>query len=172
CFYRRRIKYIIKSILGGKAVNSSFNERTPPHNLEAEQAVIGAIFLEPQAFSTASERLISTDFYRANHQSIFATMSALSEKGEPIDVVTVTTDLASSVPTAANIDYYSKIVEEKAVLRRLIKSATDIVTNTFAKEDAIEEVLDEAEKTILEVSSRKNVGAFKPIKDVLIDVYD
>ena len=171
-------------------MNSSVNERTPPHNLEAEQAVIGAIFLEPQAFSTASERLVSTDFYRANHQSIFATMSALSEKGEPIDVVTVTTDLAnkelldqaggvtyltdlaSSVPTAANIDYYSKIVEEKAVLRRLIKSATDIVTNTFAKEDSIEEVLDEAEKTILEVSSRKNVGAFKPIKDVLIDVYD
>src|SRR5699024_9597927 len=81
--------------LGGKAVNSSVNERTPPHNLEAEQAVIGAIFLEPQAFSTASERLVSTDFYRANHQSIFATMSALSEKGEPIDVVTVTTDLAN-----------------------------------------------------------------------------
>src|SRR5690625_3701735 len=117
-------------------------------------------------------------------------MSALAEKSEPIDVVTVNTDLGnkelldqaggvtyltdlvSSVPTAANIDYYSKIVEEKAVLRRLIKSATDIVTNTLAKEDSIEEVLDEAEKTILEVSSRKNVGAFKPIKDVLIDVYD
>jgi len=171
-------------------VNAPSNERIPPHNVEAEQAVIGAVFLEPEAFSTASERLVSTDFYRANHQSIFATMSALSDKGEPIDVVTVTThlankeqleqaggityltDLASSVPTAANIEYYSKIVEEKALLRRLIRSATDIVTNTFAKEDAVEEVLDEAEKTILEVSSRKNVGAFKPIKDVLIDVYD
>src|SRR5699024_1289751 len=89
-----KIKVEIKAKSGGKAVNSSVNERTPPHNLEAEQAVIGAIFLEPQAFSTASERLVSTDFYRANHQSIFATMSALSEKGEPIDVVTVTTDLA------------------------------------------------------------------------------
>ncbi len=171
-------------------MSAPLNERIPPHNVEAEQAVIGAIFLEPEAFSTASERLISTDFYRANHQAIFATMSLLSERGEPIDVVTVTTnlanteqleqvggvtyltDLASSVPTAANIDYYSKIVEEKALLRRLIKSATDIVTNTFAKEDAVEEVLDEAEKTILEVSSRKNAGAFKPIKDVLIDVYD
>lgn len=171
-------------------MNAPSNERIPPHNVEAEQAVIGAVFLEPEAFSTASERLVSTDFYRANHQSIFATMSALSDKGEPIDVVTVTThlankeqleqaggvtyltDLASSVPTAANIEYYSKIVEEKALLRRLIRSATDIVTNTFAKEDAVEEVLDEAEKTILEVSSRKNIGAFKPIKDVLIDVYD
>src|SRR5699024_11235284 len=91
---------------------------------------------------------------------------------EQVGGVTYLTDLASSVPTAANIEYYSKIVEEKALLRRLIKSATDIVTNTFAKEDAVEEVLDEAEKTILEVSSRKNSGAFKPIKDVLIDVYD
>src|SRR5699024_12800280 len=99
------------------------------HNLEAEQAVIGAIFLEPQAFSTASERLVSTDFYRANHQSIFATMSALSEKGEPIDVVTVTTDLAnkellyqaggvtylkdldSCITSEDNIDYYSKKIE-------------------------------------------------------------
>lgn len=171
-------------------MNGPLNERVPPHNIEAEQAVIGAIFLEPEAFSTASERLIATDFYRANHQAIFSTMYKLFEKGEPIDVVTVTTslantdqleqsggvtyltDLASSVPTAANIDYYSKIVEEKSLLRRLIRSATDIVTNTFEKEDAVEEVLDEAEKTILEVSGRKNAGAFKPIKDVLIDVYD
>src|SRR5699024_324749 len=77
-----------------------------------------------------------------------------------------------SVPTAANIDYYSQIVEEKAVLRRLIQTASDIVTNTFSKEDEVEEALDDAERTILEVSSRKNVNAFKPIKDVLIEVYD
>ncbi|MEI3604426.1 replicative DNA helicase [Pseudogracilibacillus sp. SE30717A] len=166
------------------------NERTPPHNIEAEQAVIGAIFLEPDVFSTASERLGPTDFYRASHEVIFEAMYQLFEKGEPIDIVTVTTllansdkldiaggvtyltDLASSVPTAANIDYYSKIVEEKALLRRLINTATDIVTKTFSREDEVEEVLDEAERNILEVSSRKNVNAFKPIKDVLIDVYD
>ena len=166
------------------------NERVPPHNIEAEQAVIGAVFLEPNVFSGASERLVANDFFRANHQVIFEAMFELFEKGEPIDLVTVTTllsnnqkleiaggvnyltDVASSVPTAANIDYYCSIVEEKAVLRRLIQSATDIVTNTFSKEDQVEEVLDEAEKTILEVSSRKNVKAFKPIKDVLIEVYD
>src|SRR5690625_2733365 len=166
------------------------NERDPPHNIEAEQAVIGAVFLEPNVFSGASERLVANDFFRANHQVIFEAMFELFEKGEPIDLVTVTTllsnnqkleiaggvnyltDVASSVPTAANIDYYCSIVEEKAVLRRLIQSATDIVTNTFSKEDQVEEVLDEAEKTILEVSSRKNVKAFKPIKDVLIEVYD
>ncbi|HLR70572.1 MAG TPA: DnaB-like helicase C-terminal domain-containing protein, partial [Pseudogracilibacillus sp.] len=166
------------------------NNRIPPHNIEAEQAVIGAIFLEPDAFSTASERIGPTDFYRASHEVIFEAMYELFEKGEPIDVVTVTTmlsnskkldiaggvtyltDLAGSVPTAANIDYYSQIVEEKALLRRLITTATDIVTKTFTEEDEVEEVLDEAERSILEVSNRKNVNAFKPIKDVLIEVYD
>ncbi|CQR45833.1 Replicative DNA helicase [Paraliobacillus sp. PM-2] len=165
-------------------------QRTPPHNIEAEQAVLGAIFLEPDAMSTASELLLPTDFYRASHQRIFQVMMQLSDKGEPIDLVTVTTslsnakqlddvggvsylsDLASAVPTAANISYYTKIVEEKALLRRLIRTATDIVTESFSKEDDVEEVLSEAERNILEVSNRKNSGAFKNIKDVLIEVYD
>ncbi|WP_404450713.1 replicative DNA helicase [Virgibacillus necropolis] len=169
---------------------SEWNDRTPPHNIEAEQAVIGAIFLEPEAFSSASEVLLPEDFYRASHQRIYETMMKLSDKGEPIDLVTVTTslsnaktldevggvsyltDIAGSVPTAANISYYSKIVEEKSVLRRLIRTATDIVTESFSKEDEIEDVLNEAEKNILEVSHRKNSGAFQAIKDVLIDVYD
>jgi len=166
------------------------NDRTPPHNIEAEQAVIGAIFLEPDSLSSAAEHLMSDDFYRASHQRIFDTMLKLVDKGEPIDLVTVTTslsnekkldevggvtylsDLAGSVPTAANIVYYSKIVEEKAVLRRLIRTATDIVTSGFSQEDNVEEVLNEAEKNILEVSGKKNTGTFKAIKDVLIDVYD
>ncbi|GAB3053864.1 replicative DNA helicase [Virgibacillus ainsalahensis] len=169
---------------------SEWNERTPPHNIEAEQSVIGAIFLEPEAFSAASEILVAEDFYRAGHQRIFAAMMQLADKGEPIDVVTVTTflqnakqldeaggvtyltEVAGSVPTAANIEYYARTVEEKALLRRLIRTATDIVTSGFEKEDEIEDVLNEAEKNILEVSGRKNSGAFKAIKDVLIDVYD
>ncbi|WP_106495715.1 replicative DNA helicase [Lentibacillus sp. Marseille-P4043] len=171
-------------------MNENWNDRTPPHNIEAEQAVIGAIFLEPDAFSQASELLMPEDFYRASHQRIFETMMKLSDLGEPIDLVTVTTslsnaktldevggvsyltDLAGSVPTAANIGYYSKIVEEKSVLRRLIRTATDIVTTGFTREDEIEDVLNEAEKNILEVSHRQNSGAFKSIKDVLIEVYD
>ncbi|ASN03820.1 replicative DNA helicase [Virgibacillus necropolis] len=171
-------------------MSDTWNDRTPPHNIEAEQAVIGAIFLEPEAFSSASELLLPEDFYRASHQRIYETMMKLSDKGEPIDLVTVTTslsnakildevggvsyltDVAGSVPTAANIGYYSKIVEEKSVLRRLIRTATDIVTTSFSKEDEIEDVLNDAEKNILEVSHRKNSGAFQAIKDVLIDVYD
>ncbi len=166
------------------------NERIPPHNLEAEQAVIGAILIDENSFSTAAERLEPGDFYRAGHQHIFEAMFTLFERGEPIDLLTVTTILidsdkmaivgdhtyltqvAGSVPTSANIDYYCKIVEEKAVLRRLIQTATNIVTETFANEDDVSQVLDEAERNILEVSSRQNASAFKPIKDVLIDVYD
>lgn len=168
----------------------SFNDRIPPHNIDAEQAVLGAILLEPNSFSIVVERLVAEDFYRASHEIIFGAMLQLFDQGEPIDVVTITTSLsssnnleqaggidyltslASSVPTAANIDYYSEIVEEKAVLRRLIQTATEIVTNTFSNEDNVDGVLDEAERRILEVSNRQNAGAFKPIKDVLIDVYD
>ncbi|MCR1833716.1 replicative DNA helicase [Oceanobacillus caeni] len=171
-------------------MSQTWNERTPPHNMEAEQSVIGAVFLEPEAFSTASEKLVPEDFYRAAHQRIFAAMMKLADRGEPIDVITVTsylndakqldevggvvylTQLAESVPTAANIEFYCKIVEEKALLRRLIRTATDIVTSSFEKEDDVADVLNDAEKGILEVSSRKNSGAFKSIKDVLIDVYD
>lgn len=165
-------------------------QRTPPHNIEAEQAVIGAIFLEPQAMSTASEHLQSGDFYRAAHQRIFQVMMKLTDLGEPIDLVTASTaladadllediggvsyltELANAVPTAANIGYYAKIVAEKSLLRRLISTATNIVTESFTKEGEIDEVISNAEKTILEVSHRSNTGAFKNIKDVLIDVYD
>ncbi|HLQ70278.1 MAG TPA: DnaB-like helicase N-terminal domain-containing protein, partial [Bacillota bacterium] len=167
-----------------------WNDRTPPHNIEAEQAVIGAIFLEPEQFSATTEILQPEDFYRSSHQRIYQTMLKLSDNGEPIDLVTVTTllsnektldeaggvsylsDIAGSVPTAANIHYYCKIVSEKALLRRLIRTATNIVANGYQKEDDVDEVLNEAEKSILEVSHRKDAAAFKEIKDVLIEVYD
>lgn len=165
-------------------------DRIPPHNLEAEQAVLGAIFLEPSVIVTATEILSPEDFYRVSHQRIFEAMVRLTDRGEPIDLVTVTnelderdllnevggvsylTDLASSVPTAANLEYYAKIVEEKAILRRVIQAATHIVTKTFDESDDVTEVLDFAEKTIFEVSQNKAIGTFKNIKDVLIDVYD
>ncbi len=167
-----------------------FADRTPPQNIEAEQAVIGAVFLEIDALTTATEVLQPEDFYRAAHQKIFSVMIELSEKGEPVDLVTVTSelqdlklleeiggvsylsDLANSVPTAANVEYYSKIVEEKSILRRLIRAATDIASDGYAKENEIENLLSEAEKSIMEVSQRKNTGAFISIKDVLVTAYD
>lgn len=165
-------------------------DRVPPHNNEAEQSVIGAIFLEPQALITAGEILIPEDFYRLAHRKIFETMIGLSDKGQAIDVVTVTeelsakkeledvggisylTELANAVPTAANIVHYAKIVEEKSLLRRLIRVATSIVEDGYTREDEVEALLSEAEKKMMEVSNRKNAGDFRHIKDVLVETYD
>lgn len=167
-----------------------FTDRIPPQNIEAEQAVLGAIFLEPSSLTLASELLIPEDFYRAAHQKIFHVMLNLTDKGEPVDLVTVTSeladakileevggvsylsDLANSVPTAANIEYYGQIVEEKSILRRLIRTATSIAQDGYSREDEVEVLLSEAEKNIMEVAQRKNTGAFQNIKDVLVKTYD
>ncbi|WP_078378459.1 replicative DNA helicase [Sutcliffiella halmapala] len=167
-----------------------FADRIPPQNIDAEQAVLGAIFLEPSALTTASELVLPDDFYRAAHQKIFDCMLNLSDRGEPVDLVTVTSelanqkileevggvsylsDLAGSVPTAANIEYYAKIVEEKSILRRLIRTATNIAQDGYSREDEVAGLLNEAEKQILEVSQRKNSGVFQNIKDVLVKTYD
>ena len=171
-------------------MNESMMDRVPPHNHEAEQSVIGAIFLEPQALITASEILIPEDFYRTAHQKIFQTMLTLSDQGKAIDVVTIAeelsskkeiedvgglayiSELANAVPTAANIVHYAKIVEEKALLRRLIRVATKIVESGYAGDDEVEVLLSEAEKNVLEVSKRKNAGDFKHVKDVLVETFD
>ncbi len=165
-------------------------DRVPPHNREAEQSVIGAIFLEPQALITASEILLADDFYLNAHKTIFETMLRLSDQGKAIDVVTVTEELsakkeiedvgglsyllelANAVPTAANVAHYAKIVEEKALLRRLIRVATKIVEDGYTREDEVEALLGEAEKKMMEVANRKNAGDFKHVKDVLVETFD
>ncbi|MCR6108532.1 replicative DNA helicase [Salipaludibacillus agaradhaerens] len=167
-----------------------FADRTPPQNIEAEQAVLGAIFLEDQALITASERLIPEDFYRVAHQRIYSVMLELSSKSEPVDLVTVTSeletknwleetggvsylsDLANAVPTAANISYYSQIVEEKSLLRKLIRVATNIATEGYAADEDVEAILSDAEKAILEVAQKRSAGEFADIKDVLIEAFD
>lgn len=167
-----------------------FAERIPPQNIEAEQAVLGAIFLDSSALTLASEILIPEDFYRAAHQKIFHAMLKVADKGEPVDLVTVTaeladaraleevggvsylSELADSVPTAANVEYYARIVEEKSVLRRLIRTATSIAQDSYTREDEVDVLLNEAEKKIMEISQRKHSGAFQNIKDVLVQAYD
>ncbi|MCA9723709.1 MAG: replicative DNA helicase [Kurthia sp.] len=170
--------------------NDPLMDRIPPHNQEAEQSVLGAIFLEPQALITASETLLADDFYQAAHRLIFETMLRLSDLGKAIDVVTVTeelssrnqlddvggisymTELANAVPTAANIAYYSEIVAQKSLLRKLIRTATKIVEDSFTREDEVAELLAEAEKQIMEVANRSNSGDFKHVKDVLVQTYE
>jgi replicative DNA helicase len=167
-----------------------FADRLPPQNVDAEQAVLGAIFLEPTALTLASEILIPEDFYRAAHQKIFTVMLKLNDQGKAVDLITVTeelaaskliedtggvsylSELAASVPTAANIEYYARIVEEKSLLRRLIRTATGIAQDGYNREDDVTALLSEAEKSILEVAQRKNAGAFHVIKDVLVRTYD
>ncbi|AQW21148.1 replicative DNA helicase [Lentilactobacillus curieae] len=164
--------------------NEAINE-LPPQNIDAEKAVLGAIFLSTDALIEAMEYLDPGDFYKRAHQIIFQVMVDLNDKDQAIDVVTVSdmltdqnnledvggmayiAELAGSVPTAANVVYYAKIVKDKAVLRRLIQTATNIVTNSYATEDDVETVLDNAERDIMNVAENRNQSGFKPIKDVL-----
>ncbi|MDN3017817.1 replicative DNA helicase [Paenibacillus sp. BSR1-1] len=170
--------------------NELLADRMPPQNIEAEQAVLGAIFLEPSSLTVASEILIPEDFYRAAHQKIFNVMLNLNDQGKAVDLITVTeelaaakliediggvsylSDLSGAVPTAANIEYYARIVGEKSLLRRLIRTATNIAQDGYTREDEVDALLSEAEKNIMEVANRKNAGAFHNIKDVLVRTYD
>ena len=152
-------------------MNEVWQDRIPPQNIEAEQAVLE--YIEPK------------DFYRRGHQIIFETMIELNDRNEAIDVVTVKdrleqanlledagglsylSDLALAVPTAANIVYYAKIVEEKSLLRTLIQTATGIVTKGFEQGEEVQSILDDAERSILEVSEKRNRSGFLSIAEVL-----
>ena len=156
-----------------------------PHDIEAEKAVLGAVFLSKDALADAMEYLEPRDFYRKAHQIIFQKMVDLNDEDQPIDVVTIRSaldkdnqteniggvayiaELATSVPTAANAGYYAKIVEEKSMLRRLISTATNIITQANNGDDDVPSLLDSAERQIMDVSERRNRSGFREIKDVL-----
>jgi len=162
-------------------------ERMPPQNNEAEQSVLGSILLQPSALISAMEFIQANDFYRRSHQLIFQVMIDLNEKNEEIDVITVANlletsgqledvggtpylaELSNVVPTAANVEYYAKIVEERSLLRRLIQASTDIISDTYEESEEVSNLLDNAEQKILEVSERKNRSGFVKISDVLRD---
>lgn len=164
-------------------------DRIPPQSLEAEQAVLGGMLIEREAISKVAEFLRPEDFYREAHRLIFGAMQDLFNKNEPVDLVTVTeflrkadklenaggiayiTSLANSVPTAANITYHGKIVEEKSLLRQLINSATNIAGMGYEASEEVVNILDKAEKMILEVSGRKISGDFTPIKSIIFDAF-
>lgn len=165
--------------------NDIMTDNLPPQNIEAEQAVLGAIFLNTDALADAMEYVEPDDFYRRAHQILFQAMVDLNNDGEAIDILTVqnylTTnnqlddvggvayiaELATSVPTAANAGYYAKIVEEKSMLRRLISTATNIITQANNGDDDVPSLLDSAERQIMDVSERRNRSGFREIKDVL-----
>lgn len=171
-------------------MSNDFVNELPPQNIDAEKAVLGSIFLSTDALIEAMEYLEPDDFYKRAHQIIFKDMVELNDRDQAVDVVTITNllteqnnlddvggmeyiaDLAGSVPTAANITYYAKIVKDKSLLRRLIQTATNIVTNSYSTDDDITTVLDDAERDIMNVAENRNQSGFKAIKDVLNSAFN
>lgn len=165
-------------------------DRVPPQNVEAEQAVLGAMMIEREAISKVSEVIRPEDFYREAHRLIFNAMMELFNKNEAVDLVTVVevlrrdeklegaggiayvSALANSVPTAANVMYHARIVEEKALLRQLINTATYVAGMGYEANEEVAVIMDKAEKLILEVSNRKAGQEFASIKNIIFDVFD
>lgn len=159
--------------------------REIPHNIDAEQSVLGSMFLTKKALQKALELLDGSEFYLDNHAKVFECIKSLDAKGSVVDLTTVAdelnnrnwlkiigdieylTEIIESVPSAANVDEYIKIVEDKAILRRLIDEATAIITNSYNTTNNISEVIEEAEKKIFDVSKSLRSTEFKSIQDVL-----
>lgn len=166
------------------------SDRVPPQSKEAEQSVLGSMIIDKEAIYAAAELLEDQDFYSTSHQKIFASIISLSEKGEPVDLVTLSEELqqrqcledvggrsylvtlANAVPTAANVQYHSQIVREKAILRALIQTATGIVSRSFDTPANVDEFLDEAEQLIFEIGRRGKHQGFASLKEVLVQAFD
>ena len=165
-------------------------DRVPPQNIEAEQAVLGAMMIDKEAISKATEILRENDFYRQDHRAVYQVIVDLFSKNQAVDMVTVTealkregkledvggiqfiTYLANAVPTAANITYHAKIVEEKSLLRQLISVSTQIAGSGYEGSEDVNTLLDNAERMILGVSERKISRDFAPIKEVVMSAVD
>jgi len=170
-------------------MSDAIQVNTPPHSVEAEQAVLGAVILDSDRLITASERVDPDDFYRVSHQRIFEAMLKINDRGELVDLVTLSSELqaqgildeigglnylaeiAEAVPAIGNIGYYLNVVDQKAALRRLIRTATNIVSDGYERQDEVDAVLSDAERNILKVSQRKGQSSFHPIGSVLSDAY-
>jgi replicative DNA helicase len=162
-----------------------YRDRRPPYSEEAEQAVLGAMLMDPTAVLRAVEQVDDTMFYREGHRRVFRAMTAIAERGGVIDPLTLGEELGrrgeleasggkeyigllvDAVPTAANVEYHARIVREKALLRRLIEVSTSIVTDAFEGHVGAAELLDEAEHKIFQVSQQRGTEGFTRIKELL-----
>ncbi len=166
-----------------------FLERVPPQNLEAERSVLGGILLKNNAIQEVMQILHEEDFYQEAHRKVFQAMLDLNERGEPVDLITLTEELnrkgwlkdiggavypaslVDEVPTAANITYYARIIKEKSVLRQAIDVATEIARLGYEEPEDSLAFLDKAEQSILEISRRQQRQGFIPIRYVLQDTF-
>ena len=165
--------------------NDVLLDHTPPNNSEAEKAVLGAVFLNQEAIATAAEFLTPDEFYRRANQIIFQAMLDLSDADEVIDAVSVSDKLkgqnqledvggvpyllevVDAVPSAANIEYYAKLVHKKATQRRLIDTANKIANDGYNEDENLDDLLDNAEREIMDVSEKRNQSGFKKIGEVV-----
>lgn len=159
--------------------------RSLPHNLDAEQSVLGSMIIDKTAIAQAAEGLKVYDFYREAHKVIFKAIIELFQKDEPVDIITLIehlrstekledaggisyiTDISQSMPSTANLSAYIKIVAEKSMLRKLIKSSNDIIEKSYNNQSMVDNVLDFAQKQVFDISEKKSNSDFEPISDVL-----
>ena len=160
--------------------------KVPPQSLDAEESVLGDL-LDTHALDRVIETMSDADFYRESHRKIFRAMIALSEKNEPIDLVTLTdtlkargdlqdvggaiylAELSDKVPSSANVAHYARIIREKAVLRSLINVSNEIASRCYNGEEDMEQFLDEAERLIFDVSEKRIRPAFFKLGDMIMD---
>jgi len=159
--------------------------KVPPQNLEAEQSILGGILLDNQALNAVLEVLTQADFYSDAHRKIFASIVDLSNRNEPADLITLSSimkdqkkldqvggisylaSLVDNVGSAANISYYAKIVKEKSILRRMIEAATEILNSSYDVGMDVDQMLDQAEHAIFEISENKIRPSFSLMRDIL-----
>ena len=163
--------------------------KVPPHDIEAEQAIIGSMLTDRDAVISSIEVLKEEDFYREDNKAIYSAILNLYNRAEPIDIITVKAELESmgkfeqiggleylaslpeKVPTTANAINYIKIVEEKSILRTLIKTANEIIELGYSKTEEVEDIMEGAEKKIFNIMQEKNQKGYTPIKDVLVESF-
>lgn len=161
--------------------------KVPPHSIEAEQSVLGSMILDKDSIITAIEILRPDDFYKEAHKEIYEAIIALNDKNEPVDLITLSeelkkrgtleaiggmtylADLSESISTTANIKHYCEIVEEKSILRKLIKASDEIMSKGYEADEEISNIIDLAEKKIFDITQRKSHEGFTPIKSILLD---
>ncbi len=164
--------------------------RVPPHNIEAEQSVLGSLMLDKDAVIKVADLVSPSDFYKGAHNSIYETMLALYEEREPIDVLSLANkldekgkldavggssylaSLVNVVPSASNVVHYAKVVQKKSLLRRLITAASEIVEMGFDEEEDVQKVLDDAEQRLFGVSQKYLKQDFVPIRSILEDAFN
>lgn len=165
-------------------------KRILPHSVEAEQSVIGSMIMDREAIMTASEIISSEDFYQHQYGVLFESMLELYNEGKPVDLITLqdrlkekevppeisslefVRDLLNAVPTSANVKYYANIVQEKSMLRKLIRTTEDIANTCYVAKDRLEDILGDTEKKIFDIVQCNTSGDYVPIKEVVLNALD